>query len=208
MIDTNRKDSGKLMDLKTRIIGHFEESAQLKLALAELLAAPIAASAEIIVEAFLKENKVLACGNGAGAANAQYFSSRMLNHFEVERPGLAAISLCADSTTLTAIANFGDYDQTFSKQVLALGHSGDVLIAISTSGNAANILNAIKAAKERNMKVIAFSGGDGGLLVELLEKQDIHLGVPNDSSPRIQEAYILILHCLCDAIDCLLLGVD
>lgn len=196
------------MDLKTRIINHFEDSAQLKLALAELLAGPIAASAEMIVEAFLKEKKVLACGNGAGAANAQYFSSRMLNHFEMERPGLAAISLSADSTTLTAIANFGHYDQTFSKQVLALGQSGDVLVAISTSGNAANILNAIKAAKERNMKVIAFSGGDGGLLVELLEDEDIHLGVPNDSPARIQEAYVLILHCLCDAIDCLLLGVD
>ena len=196
------------MDLITRISQQFEESARLKLALAELLAAPIAASAEIIVEAFLKEKKVLTCGNGAGAANAQYFSSRMLNHFEVERPGLAAISLCADSTTLTAIANFGHYDQTFSKQVLALGQSGDVLIAISTSGNAANILYAIKAAKERNMKVIAFSGGDGGLLVELLEEQDIHLGVPDESPARIQEAYVLILHCLCDAIDCLLLGVD
>lgn len=196
------------MELTARITQHFEESARLKLALAELLAEPIARSAEIIVEAFLNEKKVLACGNGAGAANAQYFSSRMLNHFEVERPGLAAISLNADSTTLTAIANFGHYDQTFSKQVLALGQSGDVLIAISTSGNAANILNAIKAAKERNMKVIAFSGGDGGLLVELLEEQDIHLGVPDDSSARIQEAYILILHCLCDAIDCLLLGVD
>ena len=196
------------MELTARITQHFEESARLKLALAELLAEPIARSAEIIVEAFLNEKKVLACGNGAGAANAQYFSSRMLNHFEVERPGLAAISLNADSTTLTAIANFGHYDQTFSKQVLALGQSGDVLIAISTSGNAANILNAIKAAKERNMKVIAFSGGDGGLLVELLEEQYIHLGVPDESPARIQEAYILILHCLCDAIDCLLLGVD
>ncbi len=196
------------MELTARITQHFEESARLKLALAELLAEPIARSAEIIVEAFLNEKKVLACGNGAGAANAQYFSSRMLNHFEVERPGLAAISLNADSTTLTAIANFGHYDQTFSKQVLALGQSGDVLIAISTSGNAANILNALKAAKERNMKVIAFSGGDGGLLVELLEEQYIHLGVPDESPARIQEAYILILHCLCDAIDCLLLGVD
>ncbi|MFZ9642588.1 MAG: SIS domain-containing protein [Candidatus Methylopumilus sp.] len=196
------------MDLKARITQHFEDSAQLKLALAEILAAPIVSSAEIIVEAFLKEKKVLVCGNGAGAADAQYFSSRMLNHFEVERPGLAAIALNADSTTLTAIANFGHYDQTFSKQVLALGQSGDVLIAISTSGNAANILNAIKAAKERNMKVIAFSGGDGGLLMELLEDQDIHLGVPDERPARIQEAYILILHCLCDAIDCLLLGVD
>ncbi|NBQ85440.1 MAG: SIS domain-containing protein [Methylophilaceae bacterium] len=196
------------MDLLTRINNHFEDSAKLKLALAELLSAPIAASAEMMAEAFLNEKKVLICGNGSGAANAQYFSSRMLNHFEVERPGLAAIALSADSTTLTAIANFGHFDQTYAKQVLALGQAGDVLIAISTSGNAANILNAIRAAKERNMRVIAFSGGDGGLLMELLEDQDIHLGVPHDNAARIQEVYVLILHCLCDAIDCLLLGVN
>jgi D-sedoheptulose 7-phosphate isomerase len=196
------------LDLLTRINNHFEDSAKLKLALAELLSAPIAASAEMTAEAFLNEKKVLICGNGSGAANAQYFSSRMLNHFEVERPGLAAIALSADSTTLTAIANFGHFDQTYAKQVLALGQAGDVLIAISTSGNAANILNAIRAAKERNMRVIAFSGGDGGLLMELLEDQDIHLGVPHDNAARIQEVYVLILHCLCDAIDCLLLGVN
>lgn len=196
------------MDLLSRINNHFEDSAKLKLALAELLSAPIAASAEMMAEAFLNEKKVLICGNGSGAANAQYFSSRMLNHFEVERPGLAAIALSADSTTLTAIANFGHFDQTYAKQVLALGQAGDVLIAISTSGNAANILNAIRAAKERNMRVIAFSGGDGGLLMELLEDQDIHLGVPHDNAARIQEVYVLILHCLCDAIDCLLLGVN
>jgi D-sedoheptulose 7-phosphate isomerase len=196
------------LDLLTRINNHFEDSAKLKLALAELLSAPIAASAEMMAEAFLDEKKVLICGNGSGAANAQYFSSRMLNHFEVERPGLAAIALSADSTTLTAIANFGHFDQTYAKQVLALGQAGDVLIAISTSGNAANILNAIRAAKERNMRVIAFSGGDGGLLMELLEDQDIHLGVPHDNAARIQEVYVLILHCLCDAIDCLLLGVN
>ena len=196
------------MDLLTRINNHFEDSAKLKLALAELLSAPIAASAEMMAEAFLNEKKVLICGNGSGAANAQYFSSRMLNHFEVERPGLAAIALSADSATLTAIANFGHFDQTYAKQVLALGQAGDVLIAISTSGNAANILNAIRAAKERNMRVIAFSGGDGGLLMELLEDQDIHLGVPHDNAARIQEVFVLILHCLCDAIDCLLLGVN
>ena len=196
------------MDLLTRINNHFEDSAKLKLALAELLSAPIAASAEMMAEAFLNEKKVLICGNGSGAANAQYFSSRMLNHFEVERPGLAAIALSADSTTLTAIANFGHFDQTYAKQVLALGQAGDVLIAISTSGNAANVLNAIRAAKERKMRVIAFSGGDGGLLMELLEDQDIHLGVPHDNAARIQEVYVLILHCLCDAIDCLLLGVN
>ena len=196
------------MDLTARINQQFEESGRLKLALADLLSARIAASAEIIVAAFLKDKKVLACGNGPGAADAQYFSACMLNHFGMERPGLAAISLNADSTLLTSIAKHGNYDQIFSKQILALGQDGDVLIAISISGDSSNILNAIKAAKERNMKVIAFSGGDGGLLVELLEEHDIHLGVPDHNPARIQEIFVLILHCLCDAIDCLLLGVN
>ena len=196
------------MDLTARINQQFEESGRLKLALADLLSARIAASAEIIVAAFLKDKKVLACGNGPGAADAQYFSACMLNHFGMERPGLAAISLNADSTVLTSIAKHGNYDQIFSKQILALGQDGDVLIAISISGDSSNILNAIKAAKERNMKVIAFSGGDGGLLVELLEEHDIHLGVPDHNPARIQEIFVLILHCLCDAIDCLLLGVN
>ena len=196
------------MDLTARINQQFEESGRLKSALADLLSARIAASAEIIVAAFLKDKKVLACGNGPGAADAQYFSACMLNHFGMERPGLAAISLNADSTILTSIAKHGNYDQIFSKQILALGQDGDVLIAISISGDSSNILNAIKAAKERNMKVIAFSGGDGGLLVELLEEHDIHLGVPDHNPARIQEIFVLILHCLCDAIDCLLLGVN
>ncbi len=196
------------MDLTARINQQFEESGRLKLALADLLSARIAASAEIIVAAFLKDKKVLACGNGPGAADAQYFSACMLNHFGMERPGLAAISLNADSTILTSIAKHGNYDQIFSKQILALGQDGDVLIAISISGDSSNILNAIKAAKERNMKVIAFSGGDGGLLVELLEEHDIHLGVPDHNPARIQEIFVLILHCLCNAIDCLLLGVN
>ena len=196
------------MDLTARINQEFEESGRLKLALADLLSARIAASAEIIVAAFLKDKKVLACGNGPGAADAQYFSACMLNHFGMERPGLAAISLNADSTILTSIAKHGNYDQIFSKQILALGQDGDVLIAISISGDSSNILNAIKAAKERNMKVIAFSGGDGGLLVELLEEHDIHLGVPDHNPARIQEIFVLILHCLCNAIDCLLLGVN
>jgi D-sedoheptulose 7-phosphate isomerase len=196
------------LDLLSRINNHFEDSARLKLALAELLSAPIEAAAQVMAEAFINEKKVLVCGNGGGAANAQYFSSRMLNHFEVERPGLATIALNADSTTLTAIANFGHFDQTYAKQVQALGQADDVLVVISTSGNAANIINAIHAAKERQMKLIAFSGGDGGLVMELLEEQDIHLGVPHDNAARIQEVYVLILHCLCDAIDCLLLGVN
>ncbi len=196
------------MELTARIAAHFEQSGQLKLDLADLLATPIAKSAEIIVEALLNEKKILSCGNGGSAASAQYFASLMLNRYEMERPGLAAIALCADNTTLTSIANDDNFDQVFSKQVMALGQIGDVLLAISTRGNSKNILSAIKAAKERNMRVIALSGGDGGNLVELLGHKDIHIGVPHDNSSRVQEVYILVLHCLCDATDCLLLGVN
>jgi D-sedoheptulose 7-phosphate isomerase len=196
------------MELTARISAHFEQSGRLKLELADLLAKPIAQAAEIIVQAFLNEKKVLACGNGGSAANAQYFASCMLNRYEMERPGLAAIALCADISTLTSIANDDHFEQVFSKQIMALGHAGDVLLALSTSGNSKNILKAIQAAQERGMHIIAMSGGDGGGLVELLKDKDIHIGVPHDNASRIQEAYILILHCLCDAIDCLLLGVD
>ncbi len=195
------------LELTDRISKHFEQSANLKLQLAELLSKPILESANIIVKALLDEKKILTCGNGGGAANAQYFASRMLSHYETERPGLAAISLSADNTTLTSIANFGHFEYIFSKQIMALGQPGDVLLAISTSGNSANIIKAIEAAKEREMIVISMSGGDGGTLVELLTDNDIHIGVPHDNPYRIQEVYILILHCLCDAIDCLLLGV-
>lgn len=196
------------MELTARISAHFEQSGRLKLELADLLAKPIAQAAEIIVQAFLKEKKVLACGNGGSAANAQYFASRMLNRYEMERPGLAAIALSADTSTLTSIANDDHFDQVFSKQIMALGQAGDVLLAMSTSGNSQNILNAIQAGHERGMHIIALSGGDGGGLVELLGDEDIHIGVPHDNASRIQEVYILILHCLCDAIDCLLLGVN
>lgn len=196
------------MSIEARITGHFEQSGQLKLDLAKLLAKPIANAAEVIVDALLKEHKVLSCGNGGSAASAQYFASMMLNRYEMERPGLAAIALCADNTTLTSIANENHFEKVFSKQVSALGMEGDVLLAISTQGNSRNILKAISAAKERGMRVIALSGGDGGNLVELLGESDVHIGVPHDNASRIQETYILILHCLCDAIDCLLLGVN
>lgn len=196
------------MQLTSRIHAHFEQSGQLKLALAELLAAPIAQAAEMIAAALLQEKKVLTCGNGGSAALAQYFASRMLNRYEMERPSLAAIALSADSITLSTIANDGHFDYIYSKQVNALGQVDDVLLVLSTSGNSPNILQAVTAARERGMHVIALSGGDGGSLMELLSAQDIHIGVPHDSAARIQEVYILILHCLCDAIDCLLLGAN
>lgn len=194
------------MDLTTRISSHFTDSGHLKLALAELLAAPISASAEMIVQALLAEKKILSCGNGGSAAIAQYFASRLLNRYETERPGLAAMGLCADFTALTCIANDSHFEQVFARQVAALGQEGDILLAISNSGNSANIVKAAQTAKERDMRIIAISGGDGGSLVELLAEDDIHIGVPHDSPARLQEVYILIVHCICDAVDCLLLG--
>ncbi|MDP2247479.1 MAG: SIS domain-containing protein [Nitrosomonadales bacterium] len=196
------------MTIENRITANFEQSGQLKLDLAELLATPIANAAETIVEALLKEHKVLSCGNGGSAAGAQYFASLMLNRYEMERPGLAAIALSADVSTLTSIANENHFEKVYSKQISALGMEGDVLLAISTRGNSKNILKAITAAQERGMHIIAMTGGDGGNVVELLGEQDIHIGVPHDNASRIQETNILILHCLCDAIDCLLLGVN
>lgn len=196
------------MDLIPRILGHFEESAQLKLMSADLLAAPVAESAAMIVGALLDDKKVLACGNGGSAALAQYFSARMLNRFDMERPGLAALALSADNSTLTSIANDSNFSQVFSKQILALGHPGDVLLVMSTSGNSQNVLDAIVAAHDRGMRVVAMSGGDGGTLMELLADDDIHIGVPHETTARIQELYLLVLHCLCDSIDCLLLGVE
>ena len=195
------------MQLTARIGAHFEQSARLKNELAELLATPIAQAAQLMADTLLKEKKLLACGNGGSAALAQYFASRMLNRYDLERPSLAALALSADSVTLTAIANDEHFSHVYSKQVNALGQAGDVLLALSTSGDSINVLQAIRAAKERGMLVIALTGGDGGGVLELLTDQDIHIGIPHENAARIQEIYLLILHCLCDAIDCLLLGV-
>lgn len=196
------------MDLIPRIIGHFAESAHLKQDSAELLAPVIAEAAAMIVTALLDDKKVLACGNGGSAALAQYFTARMLNRFDMERPGLATIALSADNSTLTSIANDSNFAQVFSKQIMALGQPGDVLLAMSTSGNSKNVLEAMTAAHERGMHVVALGGGDGGSLMELLRPQDIHIGVPHENTARVQEMYLLVLHCLCDSIDCLLLGVE
>lgn len=196
------------MDLIERIGRQFTDSAHLKLQALEALSTPIAQAAERIVQCLLADGKVLSCGNGGSAGDAQHFSSEMLNRFEMERPGLAAISLATDNSTLTAIANDYDYDQIFSKQVRALGQAGDCLLAISTSGKSPNVLEAIHAAHERDMTVIALSGKSGGQLPDLLTINDIHICVPSDSTARIQEVHLLSIHCLCDAIDCLLLGVD
>jgi D-sedoheptulose 7-phosphate isomerase len=196
------------MDLISRISENFSESAHLKLQSMDALAKPIAAAAERMVQCLRGDGKILACGNGGSAADSQHFSAELLNRFEMERPGLAAIALTTDTSTLTSIANDYDYEQIFSKQVRALGHKNDVLLAITTSGNSKNVLAAVTAAHENGINVVALTGRNGGKMTEILQPSDIHICVPAQSTARIQEVHLLALHCMCDAIDCLLLGVE
>ena len=194
------------MDLLARITQHFNDSIQAKQQALNTVAPGIAHAAEAITRALLNDRKILACGNGGSAADAQHFSSELLNRFEMERPGLPAIALTTDSSTLTSIANDYQFEDIFAKQVRALGQPGDVLLAISTSGNSPNIVSALHAAHDREMTVVALTGRDGGLMSDLLIDQDVEIRVPALSTARIQEVHILVIHCLCDLIDHLLLG--
>lgn len=197
-----------IMDLIQRISRQFEDSARTKLDAIDAMAAPIAGAIEVMTACLLNNGKILACGNGGSAADAQHFAAELVNRFEMERPPLAAIALTTDTSTLTSIANDYDYTQVFSKQVQALGQPGDVLLAISTSGNSPNVMTAIEAAHEREMRVVALTGKGGGRMGAQLADGDIHLCVPSQRTARIQEVHLLTLHCLCDGIDCLLLGVE
>ncbi len=196
------------MDLVSRISGHFSDSAQVKLKAMEVLATPLSEAAELMAACLKKDGKILACGNGGSAGDAQHFSAELLNRFEMERPPLAAVALTTDSSTLTSIANDYSYEEVFSKQVTGLGRPGDVLLAISTSGNSPNVLKAMQAAHERSMTVVALTGKSGGKMSGMLRDEDINLCVPSDSTARIQEVHLVCLHCICDAIDCILLGVE
>lgn len=196
------------MNLLARISRQFNDSAQTKLAAMEALSAPIAQAVEAMVASLLAGGKIMACGNGGSAADSQHFAAELLNRFEKERPPLAAVALTTDSSTLTSIANDYSYDQVFSKQVRALGQSADVLLAISTSGNSPNVVEAIHAAHEREVRVVALTGKGGGAIGPLLNDKDVHICVPSDRTARIQEVHLLTLHCLCDGIDCMLLGED
>ena len=196
------------IDLLARVGRHFAESAQTKLAAVDSLAAPIARATELMVECLLAGGKILACGNGGSAADSQHFAAELLNRFERERPGLAALALTTDTSTLTSIANDYDYRQVFSKQVLALGNPRDVLLAISTSGNSPNVLEAVRAAHERDMRVVALTGRGGGEIGKALAPGDVQVCVPHTVTARIQEVHLLALHCLCDGIDCMLLGTE
>ena len=191
---------------EARVAELFQQSSALKAKLATEMATPVANAAELISNAILEGNKVMSCGNGGSASDAQHFSGEMLNRFEMERPGLPAIALSTDCSTLTAIGNDYSFSEIFSKQVQALGQPGDLLLAISTSGNSANIVKAIQAAHNRDMHVIAMTGREGGEIGTILKEGDIELRVSSSSTPRIQEVHILIIHSLCDLIDRQLLG--
>jgi len=194
------------MDIELRIRNHFLDSIETKRNALEELIIPIKHAANCISDSLLNEGKVLSCGNGGSAGDAQHFSAELLNRFEIERPGLPAVALTTDSSTLTAIANDYEYDQIFSKQILALGTNRDVLLAISTSGNSPNIIKAVQAAHERNMQVLSLTGNKGGKLAKLLKGDDIEIRVPSDRTARIQEIHLLVIHCLCDIIDAILFG--
>jgi D-sedoheptulose 7-phosphate isomerase len=194
------------MDPVDRIHAQFAESARLKQDAAAELAPVIARAAAVLTECLLGDGKVLACGNGGSAADAQHFAAEMVGRFERERPELPAISLVTDTSILTAVANDYAFDQVFAKQVRALGAKGDVLLALSTSGNSRNVVAAIESAKDREMRVIALTGRGGGRIGAMLALPDVHICVPHERTARIQEVHLLAIHCLCDAVDNALLG--
>ena len=192
--------------LEQRIEQQFIDSADLKYQSAQNLSKPIAAAVGTLLMCVTGGGKVMACGNGGSAADAQHFAAEFVGRFERERPELGAIALSTDSSILTAIANDYHFDQIFSKQVRALGQPGDVLLAISTSGNSRNVLAAIESAHERDLIVVALTGKGGGKIGQVLRETDVHICVPHDRTARIQEVHLLVLHCLCDGVDSQLLG--
>ena len=192
--------------LEQRIQQQFFDSADLKYAAAEILSKPIAAAVSALVGCITGGGKVLTCGNGGSAGDAQHFAAEFVGRFERERPGLAAIALTTDTSILTAIGNDYSFEAIFSKQVQALGAPGDVLLAMTTSGNSANVLAAIEAAHEREMTVVALTGRGGGKMGNVLRETDVHICVPHERTARIQEVHILAIHCICDGVDAQLLG--
>ncbi|MCX7121452.1 MAG: phosphoheptose isomerase [Gammaproteobacteria bacterium] len=189
------------MNLASHVKQIFNDSIQTQITAADTLAEVIGKAAEMIVESLLNNHKILCCGNGGSAADAQHFSSEMLNRYESERPSLPAIALTTDSSTITSIANDYHYNEIFSKQIKALGQAGDILLAFSTSGNSKNIIDAIVAAHNRQMHVIVLTGRNGGDVPPLLSASDIEIRVPSESTARIQETHGIVIHCLCDIID-------
>jgi phosphoheptose isomerase len=195
-----------MMSIVDRIRSNFTDSIQTKINAADSILNIIAEASEEMVQALLEGHKILSCGNGGSACDALHFSSEMLNRFKQERPALPAIALSSDIPTLTAIANDYHFSDVFAKQIRAIGKQGDLLLAISTSGNSTNIINAIKAAHDKQMGVIALTGHDGGKVPDYLQEKDIEVRVPAFETARIQETHLLIIHCICDIIDYRLFG--
>ncbi len=179
----------------------FTESIQTKIAAAEVLPVPIEKAANMMVQALIRGNKILSCGNGGSAGDAQHFSSELLNRYERDRPSLPAMALTTDTSTITSIANDYSYDEIFSKQIRALGQPGDILLAISTSGNSRNVINAMEAALARDMTIVALTGKDGGEMAGFLSQNDVEIRVPSSRTARIQEVHLLVIHNLCESID-------
>jgi len=194
------------MNLQQRIQSQFEDSVAVKQAAYAAMAHSIELATRLMADSLRAGGKVMACGNGGSAADSQHFAAELLNRFEKERPPLAAIALTTDTSTLTSIANDYAYDQVFAKQVAGLGRAGDVLLAISTSGNSPNVMAAVEAAHARSIKVVALTGKNGGKMASMLLSDDVHLCVPAERTARIQEVHLLTIHCLCDGIDTLILG--
>lgn len=193
--------------MKQRIQQHFANSIETKVKAADCLPDAISEAGQLMVDSLLAGGKILSCGNGGSAGDSQHFSSELLNRFERERPALPAMALTTDASTVTSIANDYSYEEVFSKQISALGNEQDVLLAISTSGNSANVNHAIEAAHNKGMKVVALSGKDGGKMADVLGEQDVEIRVPSTVTARIQEVHLLAIHCLCDFIDCSLFGM-
>lgn len=194
------------MSLTDAIRGHFAESIATKQAAVAVLVEPIAVATKLLSESLSAGGKILSCGNGGSAGDAQHFSAELLNRFERERPALSAMALSTDTSTLTSIANDYAYEQVFAKQVTALGRPGDALLAISTSGNSPNVVAAIHAAHERGVRVVALTGRNGGQIAGALRPGDVEIRVPAERTARIQEVHLVVIHCLCDGIDRTLFG--
>jgi D-sedoheptulose 7-phosphate isomerase len=192
--------------MEERVKNIFGASIEIQIAVADDLSVCIAKAGQRIVDCLLNDGKILVCGNGGSAANCQHFTAILLNHFEVERPSLPIINMCADAASLSSMANEQQYEQAFARQIHALGQEKDLLIILTTSGNANSMLNALHAANERGMDTIALSGRDGGVLTSHLGPEDIELRVKTDNSARIREIHLFILHCFCDLIDQALFG--
>ena len=191
-----------------RILAHFQESAELKMKSATLLAQPISQAIELMFNALSNGNKILSCGNGGSAGDSQHFAAELVGRFERERFPLPAISLTTDTSIITAVGNDYSFNEIFSKQVQAFGQAGDILLAISTSGNSGNVLAAVEAALEREMRVVALTGKDGGKIAQMLTDADVHINVPHSRTARIQEVHLVAIHSICDGLDVALFGEE